>query len=80
MTYKLNPEVRKICAPITLRFANGKADMSFLSGEALADACFDRNYLITKYEVKNDAVVLTLNESSAMPVVNWVGEEAVSFF
>ena len=27
-----------------------------------------------------DAAVLTLSESSAMPVVNWVGEEAVSFF
>ena len=80
MTYKLNPELKKIHAPIVLRFADGTADMSFPDGQALAVADFGKNYLTDSLCVENNTVVLTLRENDTVNVVNWIGEEAVCFF
>lgn len=46
MTYRLNPEVRKITSPIILSFGDGREDERFQDGASLADAVFCRNYLI----------------------------------
>ena len=80
MTYKLNPELKKICAPIIVRFADGTSAMNFPNGEALTATEFEKNYLLDSLTVENNTIVLTLRENDAINVVNWVGEEAVSFF
>lgn len=80
MTYKLNPEVKKICAPVIVRLADQDEELSFPDGAALADAEFDKRYLIDSLTVEAAAVVLTLCENDKINVVNWAGEEAVSFF
>ena len=80
MTYKLNPELKKICAPVIIRFTDGTTAMNFNDGEALAAAEFSKYYLIDSLTVEDNSVVLTLRENDNVPVVNWIGEEAVSFF
>lgn len=80
MTYKLNPEVKKIRSPVVVKFSHQAAEMSFASGAALADAVFDRNYLIESLAAEGDSIVLTVRENDTINAVNWVGEEAVSFF
>ena len=80
MTYKLNPEIRKITSPVILTFHDGADEQRFPSGEALADAVFHKNYRIEAISARNDHVVLTVKENSAVNTMNWIGEEAVSFF
>ena len=82
MTYKLDPEVKKIQSPVVVRFPNGSDDMPFVNGTALADASFDKNYLIESLTAKENSIVMTLRENDQVNVVNWIGEEAVepSFF
>ncbi len=80
MTYKLNPELKKICAPIIVRFVDGSADMTFPDGEALTVAKFSKNYLIDSLTAEKNTIVLTLRENDRVSVVNWIGEEAVSYF
>lgn len=78
MTYKLNPEVKKILAPITIRFTSGEADLSFPDGVALAEANFNKNYLIDSLSVEYNSIVITLQVRDKLHPVNWIGEEAVS--
>ncbi len=80
MTYKLNPDVSKICAPIIVRFVSGEPDRRFPNGATLADAVFEKNYLTESMSVENESVVLVLRENDRVNAINWVGEEAVSFF
>ena len=80
MTYKLNPEVKKICAPIIVRYSTSEADERYSDGAALAAAEFNKNYIIDSLRVEDSAVVLLLRENEKVNAVNWVGEEAVSFF
>ena len=80
MTYKLNQEVKKIASPITIRFDGSDDVLSFANGTALADACFEKNYLIESVAAKDSTIEITLRENDMVNVVNWVGEEAVSFF
>ena len=46
MTYKLNPELRKILSPIVLIFPDG-TKQQYESGKAAADDVFDHKYLIS---------------------------------
>ena len=80
MTYKLNPEVKKITSPITIKFDGSDDVLRFADGIALADADFEKNYLIESVSAKNNSIEITLRENDMVNVVNWVGEEAVSFF
>lgn len=82
MTYRLDPEVRKITSPIILSFSDGREDERFQDGAALADAVFSRNYLIESLSAWNGSVVLTVRGNDQAAVMNWVGEETVemSFF
>ena len=80
MTYKLNPEVRKIISPVALTFGDGADEQRFPNGEALANAEFDKNYCIEAVSARDDCVVLTVQENRAVNTMNWAGEEAVSFF
>ena len=80
MTYKLNPGVRKIISPVTLIFSDGADEQRFSDGTALADALFQKNYCMEAISAKDDHIVLTVKENGAVNSMNWVGEEAVSFF
>ena len=80
MTYKLNPEVKKITCPITIRFDGSGDVLGFENGIALADADFEKNYRIESISAKDNSIEITLREKDLVNVVNWVGEEAVSFF
>ena len=80
MTYKLNPEVKKITSPITIKFDGADDVLNFANGVALAEADFDKNYLIESVSAKDGSIEITIRENDMVNVVNWVGEEAVSFF
>ena len=78
MTYKLNPEIRKILSPVVLIFPDG-TKQQHASGKAAADTVFDHKYLISTLRAINDAIELKLVEQEA-PIMNWSGESAASFF
>lgn len=82
MTYKLDPEVRKITSPIILSFRDGREDERFQDGATLADAVFRRNYLIESLSAWNGYVVLTVRENDQINAMDRDGGEAVerSFF
>ena len=80
MTYKLNPYVKKITSPIKIKFDVSEEVMNFADGVALAEADFEKNYLIDSVSAKDSSIEITLRENDMVNVVNWVGEEAVSFF
>ena len=80
MTYKLNPYVKKITSPIKIKFDVSEEVMNFADGVALAEADFEKNYLIDSVSAKDSSIEITLRENDMVYVVNWVGEEAVSFF
>lgn len=78
MTYKLNPEIRKILSPVVLVFPDG-TKQQYESGKASADAVFDYKYVISTMRAVNDIIELKLVEQEA-PIMNWSGESATSFF
>ena len=82
MTYKLNPEVRKITSPILLSFCGESKSKSFPDGTALADEEFDKNYYIDSISANGGSVIVTVSENARVNAINWIGEEAVepSFF
>lgn len=81
MTYKINPIVEKIQAPIILRIgASAPLERRFSSGGELANTTFDKKYLIDSISAKDDAIVIAVTESKTTIPTNWIGEEMVSFF
>lgn len=48
MTYKLNPEIRKILSPITLIFSDG-TKQHYLNGATVVDAVFNRKYVVSQF-------------------------------
>ena len=77
MTYKINPEVSKIESPIVLVFPNGEKK-SYHSGIDVAEAAFDRRYIISTLKAVDDKIEIDLLE----PVLagsNWIGEEQTFF-
>lgn len=79
MMYKLNPEVSKISAPVTL-VVDGK-EMNYENGSIAANtAVFDKWYLIDEISVRDGRVLIHLKENTQLNDTNWCGEEQVSFF
>ena len=78
MTYKLNPEIRKILSPVVLVFPD-RTKQQYEDGNTAADAVFDRKYVISTLQAVDDIVELKLVEQEA-PNMNWSGESATSFF
>ena len=78
MNYKLNPELAKIDAPVIL-VIDGE-EQSYENGTALLNLNFKQNYLIEKISARDNAVIVFLKVNDAINDINWVGEEAVSFF
>lgn len=80
MTYKLNPELRKIRSPVILIFPDS-TEKNFESRSEIANAVFDKRYVITEITAEDSNIKLKLMEQQdKRAVVNWIGEEAVSFF
>ena len=78
MNYKLNPELAKIEAPVIL-VIDGE-EQSYENGTALLHLNFKQNNLIDKIAARDNTVVVFLKKNDEVNSINWVGEEAVSFF
>ena len=78
MNYKLNPELAKIESPVIL-VIDGEEQV-YENGTALLHLNFNQNYLIDKISARDNAVIVFLKVNDAINDINWVGEEAVSFF
>ena len=77
MTYKLNPQLRLIKAPVVL-VIDGQ-ESCYGSGEELTPLTFEKNYIIESISARDDKVVVTLIENNRQFDINWIGEEEVSF-
>lgn len=77
MAYKLNPQLRLIKAPVIL-VVDG-AEKQYRSGEELTHLTFEKKYIIASISAIESSVVVTLKENDRVCVVNWIGEEAISF-
>lgn len=78
LNYKLNPELAKIEAPVVL-VIDGE-ELAYENGAALLHLNFKHNYLVEKISARDNMVVVCLKENNEINSMNWVGEEAVSFF
>ena len=77
--YKLDYSLRKIKSPIKLFIENDEAGL-YKDGEELFAQSFDRRYLVESIEAKENYICVKVTENREENIVNWVGEEAVSFF
>ena len=77
MTYKLNPQLRLIKAPVILMIEG--EEKQYDSGYELTTLTFDKNYIIDSISARNGSVVVTLKENDRQFNINWVGEEEVRF-
>ena len=77
MTYKLNPEVSKIQSPVILRIEGGElsTDETYANGAELANATFEKNYVMRSLAAQGDVIVLTVSENPLTNNTNWIGEE-----
>ncbi len=78
MTYKLNPEIRKIISPVVLVFPDGNKQ-EYDNGEKITEDSFKRKFMVTEIRAVNEKIEVKLTEQEA-PNMTWSGEEAVSFF
>ena len=78
MTYKLNSDLILIKSPIIL-VIDGE-ERSYPSGESLVKLEFNKRYVVESIRARDSYVVVTLEENNTINAVNWIGEEAVSFF
>ena len=77
MTFKLNPQLRLILAPVVL-VIDGK-EQSYPNGESLTVLEFDRQYVIDSISAQDNTVVVTVKINDHVNDITWIGEEAVSF-
>lgn len=77
MTYKLNPQLRLIKAPVVLVVEG--VEQSYGSGEELTRLEFQKYYLVDSISARDGSVVVTLKENDRQFNINWIGEEEVSF-
>ena len=77
MTYRVEQWVRKIKSPVTVRI--DEKSISFLNGEALADAAFCEPLVIESVSAEDSKIIIKLMKNSKTNDVNWIGEEQ-SFF
>ena len=74
MTYKLNPELRKIQSPVVLVIDGTETE--YPSGEALTELVFEKRYLLERMSARDNKIVILLQDRSAMPECI----EEISFF
>lgn len=77
MTYKLNPQLRLIKAPVILVVEG--VERMYSSGEELTRLEFEKYYVVNSISARGNKAVITLKENDRTFNINWVGEEEVSF-
>ena len=77
MTFKLNPRLRLIKAPVIL-VVNGE-ERRYPDGESLTNLEFDKLYVVDSIDVRDGSLVVTLKFNDRVNNITWIGEEAVSF-
>lgn len=77
MTYKLNPRLRLIKAPVIL-VVEGQ-ERQYSSGEELTRLEFQKYYFVDSISAIDGSVVVTLKENDWQFNINWIGEEEVNF-
>ena len=77
MTYKLNPQLRLIKAPVILVVEG--VERMYSSGEELTRLEFEKYYVVNSISARGTKAVITLKENDRTFNINWVGEEEVSF-
>lgn len=75
MTYKLNPEVSKIKSPVLLRIKGVESSELYADGAELANATFEKNYVVRSLVARENVIVLTVEENRRINATNWIGEE-----
>ena len=75
-TYKIDPIVSKIKAPIVCEIEEKK--LSFATGEELAAYTFENPYLINVIEISDNTAVITLKERSGSEG-NWIKEHIETY-
>lgn len=78
MTYKLEPWVGKINAPITVVFPGGEK-LRLENGSAVAKSVFDKHYVVSSIGAEADRIILKLEEIELLST-GWIGEEQQGFF
>ena len=78
MTYKIDQCVAKITSHILLSYDG--YEKVFENGKQLADAVFDKNYLIDSIGVKDSMILVSLKENDSINDVKWTKNNEVSFF
>lgn len=82
MTYKLNPELRKIQSPVVLVLPDG-SETDYPNGRALTEITFTTRYFVQHITARDNKVVISLQEGpgTADNSESWAaGNEANSFF
>ncbi len=77
MTFKLNPKLRLITAPVLL-VIDGK-EQKYPDGESLTSLEFDQRYVIDSISARDGTVVVMLKINDRVNDITWIGEEALSF-
>ena len=77
MTFKLNPQLRLIKAPVIL-VVDGE-EQKYLNGESLTALEFDQRYVVDSISARDNTVVVALKINDRVNDITWIGEEAVSF-
>lgn len=77
MTYKLNPQLRLIKAPVII-VVEGK-EQQYGSGEELTTLTFEKNYIIESIRARDGSVVVELKENGRQFNINWIEEEEINF-
>ncbi len=77
LKYRTEQWVAKIRARILVTFDDDKEQI-YESGIELANAEFDKYYLIDKISVKDDMITIKMKENDKLFDLNWIGKEAVS--
>ena len=65
MTYKLNPELRKIQSPVVLVIDDTETE--YPNGESLMDLVFEKRYSVEHMSARDNMIVILLQERSDSP-------------
>lgn len=78
MTYKLNPEVKKITSPVVLMIDGEQQE--YPDGLTLSEVYFQKQYFVSSLSAQDGKVVLSLKENTQINNITWAKGESVSFF
>lgn len=77
ITYKLDPSVRAIQSPVTLKTED--TEIFYENGAALAAASFGKKYAIDSVMAQSDRIIICVSENTGMKAADWT-DRKVSLF